>query len=71
MDLPMEKKNAILQTPEQKKLQLVRESSRRRRQLPPSEYLDKLRVVMESDTPKVSDYITRKYRGKKKKEVNF
>lgn len=48
MDLPGDKRQVVMSSPEEKKWQLVRDNTRRTRQNPPREYLYKLQQVMES-----------------------
>lgn len=52
MDLPDDKKQAVLQSSDDKKWQMVRDNTRRRYEHPPSEYLTKLGYVMEADGPR-------------------
>ena len=49
MDLPEDKKAAVMESSNDKKWQLVRDNTRRRRQLPPMEYISKLQHVMETE----------------------
>lgn len=48
MDLPNDKHQVVMSSPEEKKWQLVRDNTRRTRQQPPKEYLYKLRQVIEA-----------------------
>ena len=50
MDLPNDKREVVLKSSEEKKWQLVRDNTRRTRQVPPKEYLSKIRQVMESSS---------------------
>ena len=52
MDLPGDKKQAVLQSSDDKKWQMVRDNTRRRYEHPPSEYLSKLSYVMDADGPR-------------------
>ncbi len=53
MDLPQDKRQVVMSSTNEKKWQLVRDNTRRTRQQPPSEYLNKIRQVMDStDTAK-------------------
>ena len=52
MDLPDDKKHAVMQSSDDKKWQLVRDNTRRRHQRPPSEFLSKLGYVMEAESPR-------------------
>ena len=52
MDLPRDKKEAVLQSSEDKKWQMVKDNTRRRYEHPPSEYLSKLGYVMDADSPR-------------------
>ena len=52
MDLPDDKKQAVLQSSDDKKWQMVRDNTRRRYEHPPSEYLSRLRHVMEAESLK-------------------
>ena len=54
MDLPDDKRQVVMDSSEDKKWQVVRDNTRRRRQVPPCEYLTKLKFVMEADGPKKS-----------------
>ena len=54
MDLPDDKRQVVMDSPDEKKWQVVRDNTRRRRQVPPGEYLSKLRFVMEADSVKKS-----------------
>ncbi len=49
MDLPNDKRQVVMGSSEEKKWQMVRDFTRRRRQVPPHEYLNKLRQVTEGD----------------------
>ena len=49
MDLPSDKRQVVINSPEEKKWQLVRDNTRRIRQNPPREYLVRLKQVMESN----------------------
>ncbi len=49
MDLPDDKQRVVMASTEEKKWQMVRDNTRRRHQVPPQEYLDKLRQVTEVD----------------------
>ena len=48
MDLPVDKHQVVMNSPEEKKWQLVRDNTRRTRQQPPNGYLCKLRQVIEA-----------------------
>ena len=52
MDLPDDKKYAVMQSSDDKKWQMVRDNTRRRYQQPPGDFLKKLGVVMEADSPR-------------------
>jgi hypothetical protein len=54
MDLPDDKRQVVMDSSNEKKWQVVRDNTRRRRQVPPCEYLSKLRFVMDADGPKKS-----------------
>ena len=47
MDLPNDKRQVVINSPEEKKWQLVRDNTRRIRQNPPRDYLGRLRQVLE------------------------
>ncbi|XP_064401221.1 formin-like protein 2 isoform X3 [Halichondria panicea] len=49
MDLPNDKRQVVMGSSEEKKWQMVRDFTRRRRQVPPHEYLNKLKQVTEGD----------------------
>ncbi len=49
MDLPDDKRQVVINSPEEKKWQLVRDNTRRIRQNPPKDYLAKLRQVLEAN----------------------
>ena len=49
MDLPDDKRQVVIQTSEEKKWQMVRDNTRRRRNIPPQDYISKLKMVMELD----------------------
>lgn len=53
MDLPEDKKQAVMNSNAEKKWQMIKDMEKRRPQLPPKEYLSKFKSVMEEENIKV------------------
>ena len=53
MNLPEDKKQAVMESSVEKKWQMIKDMEKRRPQLPPKEYLTKFKSVMEEENLKV------------------
>ena len=53
MNLPEDKKEAVMNSSIEKKWQMIKDMEKRRPQLPPKEYLNKFKSVMEEENLKV------------------
>ena len=56
MDLPEDKKQAVMESSIEKKWQMIKDMEKRSPQLPPKEYLNKLKSVMAEENLKVCVY---------------
>lgn len=62
MNLPEDKKQAVMESSVEKKWQMIKDMEKRRPQLPPKEYLNKFKSVMEEESLKVQyNYTLRKF----------
>lgn len=53
MDLPEDKKQAVMNSSMEKKWQMIKDMEKRRPEVPPKEYLGKFKSVMEEENLKV------------------
>ena len=56
MNLPEDKKQTVMDSSVEKKWQMIKDMEKRRPQLPPKEYLNKFKSVMEEENLKVCTY---------------
>ena len=55
MNLPEDKKHAVMDSSIEKKWQMIKDMEKRSPQLPPKEYLNKIKSMMEEENVKVQD----------------
>lgn len=57
MDLPDDKRQAVLGSSDEKKLMLLKDHHRQNNQMPPKFYLSKFAHVMDAESPKVRVHV--------------